>query len=200
MNTKKHNNELMWNIFITDGSDKSFTTIYNYYVDKLYSYGTYLGFDSEICKDAIQDVFLKLYSSRQSISNVSNPASFLFQSLRNRLIDIARKNKNEYNIDQSHSSFNIDITVLDDIIDRERAYILKEKVTSMLNSLSDTQREAIYLRYISGLEYSEISKKLNIKPESARKLMHRAIKVLREQNIEQATEATLLGIIIILSL
>ena len=175
----------MWNNFKTDGSDKSFTTIYNYYVDKLYSYGTYLGFDSEMCKDAIQDVFMKMYSSKDNISNLSNPASFLFLSLKNRLIDIARKNKNEFDIDQSHGSFTIDVTVLDDIIDRERADILKEKVASMLNSLSDTQREAIYLRYISGLEYSEISKKLNIKPESARKLMHRAIKVLREQNIEQ---------------
>ena len=200
MKIQKHKIEHIWHNLMSDGTDRSFNIIYNYYVDKLYSYGLYLGFDSETCKDAIQDVFMKLYSSRHSISNISNPESFLFQSLKNRLIDIARKNKNEFNIDQSHGAFAIEITILDDIIDRERANILKEKVTSMLNKLSDNQREAVYLRYISEMEYSEISKKLNIKPESARKLMHRAIKALREQNIKEVTEATLLGIIIILSL
>ena len=200
MKVQIHNNKHIWHNLMSDGTDKSFNIIYNYYVDKLYSYGLYLGFDSETCKDAIQDVFMKLYSSRHSISNISNQESFLFRSLKNRLIDIARKNKNELDIDQSHGAFAIEVTILDDIIDRERANILKEKVTSMLNNLSDTQREAVYLRYISEMEYSEISKKLNIKPESARKLMHRAIKALREQNIEEISEATLFSIIIILSL
>lgn len=200
MRIQKHNNEHIWHNLMSDDTDKSFSIIYNFYVDKLYSYGIYLGFDSETCKDAVQDVFIKLYSSRHSINNISNPASFLFQSLKNRLIDIARKNKNEFDIDQLHGALAIEVTILDDIIDREREIILKEKVASMLNNLSDTQREAVYMRYISEMEYSEISEKLDIKPESARKLMHRAIKALREQSIEEVAEATLLVIIIIFSL
>ena len=98
MNPKEHNNNRVWKQFLIDGSDKSFSTIYSYYVDKLYSYGISLGFDSEICKDAIQDLFMKIYSSRTIIDNISNPASFLFQSFKNRLIDIARKNKNEFDV------------------------------------------------------------------------------------------------------
>lgn len=181
MNPKEHNNDTVWKQFLIDGSDKSFTIIYNYYVDKLYSYGIYLGYDSEICKDAFQDVFIKIYSLRLDISHISNPAWFLFQSFKNRLIDITRKTKNEYNIDISHNSFTLDVTVLDDIIDKERA--------DMLNNISDTQRVAVYLRYIAEMNYSEISDKLNIKQESARKLIYRAIKSLKEQNIEELSGA-----------
>lgn len=200
MNFQGQDIENVWHKLMSDDTDKSFIIIYNYYIDKLYSYGRYLGFDSEMCKDAIQDVFIKLYTIRHSKRKISNPTSFLFQSLKNRLIDITRKNKNEYNIEILNKSHTIDITVLDDIIDRERASIIKEKVISMLSTLTETQREAVFLRYISEMDYSEISERLNIKPESARKLMHRAIKTLREQNIGETPEATLLSIFIILSI
>lgn len=198
MTIKKHDNDIMWKQFLIDGSDKSFSTIYSYYVDKLYSYGISLGFDSEICKDAIQDVFMKIYSSRTIIDNISNPASFLFQSFKNRLIDIARKNKNEFDIDISHIPFTVDVTILDDIIDKERSEILKTKVRNILDNLSDTQREAVYLRYIAEMDYSEISDRLNIKQESARKLIYRAIKSLREQNFEELSEVTLIVIMLLL--
>lgn len=198
MNPKEHNNNRVWKQFLIDGSDKLFSTIYSYYVDKLYSYGISLGFDSEICKDAIQDVFMKIYSSRTIIDNISNPASFLFQSFKNRLIDIARKNKNEFDIDISHIPFTVDVTILDDIIDKERSEILKTKVRNILDNLSDTQREAVYLRYIAEMDYSEISDRLNIKQESARKLIYRAIKSLREQNFEELSEVTLIVIMLLL--
>ena len=73
---------------------------------------------------------------------------------------------------------------------KERADMLKAKVKDMLDNISNTQREAVYLRYIAEMNYSEISDKLNIKQESARKLIYRAIKSLKEQNIEELSGAT----------
>ena len=45
---------------ITNGNETSFATLYSKYVDVLFSYGVGLGYEREIIKDAIQDVFLKL--------------------------------------------------------------------------------------------------------------------------------------------
>lgn len=192
MNIEESNhNKLLWNSFLSEGSDNSLSELYNYYVDKLYSYGIYLGFNSEMCKDAIQDVFIKLHTTRFKLGQLSSPSSFLFRSFKNRLIDLSRRNRNEIDFDISQISFAIDITILDAIVDKERAVILKEKLDIMLNKLSENQREIIYLRYIDGMTYVDISNKLNIKEDSARKLTYRAIKELRAQASSELPNTTL---------
>ena len=84
-----------WAYFIDRGDDASFSEIYNKVVDDLFAYGISLGFQRESCKDAIQDVFIKIYLSRKSLSHIHNITPYIFRSFKNRLIDIARKDKFE---------------------------------------------------------------------------------------------------------
>lgn len=187
-----------WNIFLKTGDKKSFSIIYDHYVDILYSYGLHLGFEEEVCKDAIQDVFYKLYTSHEKLEHVKNHTAYLFRSLRNRLIDLIRREKRTDNIEQIGEKFSINVTVLDDIIDTETANLLKEKVENMLKKLSGQQREAVYMRYMLELEYKEISDLLEIKPESARKLIYRAMEKLREQ-IKSENSENMFFIVILLT-
>ena len=60
-------NDINWKQFIEKGDETSFSTLYNRYVDDLFSYGMSLGFQKETCKDAIQDTFYKLYISRAKL-------------------------------------------------------------------------------------------------------------------------------------
>lgn len=186
----------LWARFIKHRDDHSFSVIYNSHIDKLYSYGIHLGFHSEACKDAIQDVFYKLYVSGENLSKVNNIAAYLFISLKNRLIDMSREDSKMQKVELIDQSFSIDVTILDNIIDAEKAVVLKNRVEELLKSLSPQQREAVYLRYMQGLNYNEISELLNINPDSARKLMFRAMKKLREQSSEYSKAQ----IILILSL
>ena len=178
------NMDKLWQKFLKYGDDHSFSLIYNSHIDKLYSYGIHLGFHSELCKDAIQDVFYKLYLSSENLSGVNNIAAYLFTSLKNRLIDMSRKDSRIQKVELINQSFSIDVTILDDIIDAEKAVLLKNKVDELLASLTPQQREAVYLRYMHDLNYTEISELLDINPDSARKLMFRAMKKLREQTAD----------------
>lgn len=178
------NMDKLWQKFLKYGDDHSFSLIYNSHIDKLYSYGIHLGFHSEVCKDAIQDVFYKLYISSENLNGVNNIAAYLFTSLKNRLIDISRKDSKIQKVELINQSFSIDVTILDDIIDAEKAVLLKSKVEELLASLTPQQREAVYLRYMHDLNYNEISELLDINPDSARKLMFRAMKKLREQTAD----------------
>lgn len=57
----------------------------------------------------------------------------------------------------------------------------KEKaLVKALGELSDRQREIIYLKYECGMNYEEICSIMNIKNDSARKLVFRAIRSLRD--------------------
>lgn len=189
-----------WQRFLKYGDDHSFSLIYNSHIDKLYSYGIHLGFHGEICKDAIQDVFYKLYLSSENLSNINNIAAYLFRSLKNRLIDISRKDSRTQSIDFIDQSFSINVTVLDNIIDVEKANLLKNKIEELLKILTPQQREAVYLRYMHELNYTEISELLDINPDSARKLMFRAMKRLREQTADYPKAQILLVLSLITSL
>ncbi len=177
------NTDLMWQKFINERDDTSFSLVYNTYVEALYAYGIHLGFRDELCKDAIQDVFYNIYVKKSELKKVKNPTAYLFKSCKYRLIDLARKEAKIENIDSFDDSFTLDITVLENIIDAEESILLKNKVEKLLECLSGQQREAVYMKYMLGLGYDEISEILQINPDSVRKLMYRSMEKIR-QNID----------------
>lgn len=174
-----------WRNFLERGDNSSFSALYNNFVEDLVSYGVGLGFETETCKDAIQDVFYKIYISKSKLSHVENVAAYIFKSFKYRLIDFTRKNKTEdhsrFTNELATESFAIQVTVLDSITSNEKAQLLQQKVTSLLNSLTANQREVVYLRYMVGLSYKEIADILGINEASARKLLYRTMEKMRQQ-------------------
>lgn len=177
--------DLSWRSFVEEGDEPSFSIIYNNHVDDLYSYGISLGFQKEMCKDAIQDTFYKLYISRNNLQSIKNITAYIFKSFKHRLIDLSRKNIKEETLDSFTEFFTVQVTVLDNIIDSENAEILKKKVSSLLDGLTANQREVVYLKYMIGLEHKEIADILDIREESARKLLYRTMEKLRQQVSEE---------------
>lgn len=164
-----------------DGDDES-GLLYNKYVKDLFSYGISLGFPREICMDAIHDVFCKLYYLKdENIATIKNVKHYLFASLKNRLLDIYKKNKN-LNIaeDLGEMPFEIEVSVLDAMIDEEDRDLIIKKVESLMNCLTERQKEAIYLRYIQEMDYEEIASLLNMTTKSSRMLVFRAMEKMRD--------------------
>lgn len=158
----------------------AFSAIYKAHVDSLYSYGIGLGYSHDACLDAIQDVFYKLYCQKFLV-NVDNIRFYLLRSLKNRLIDMQKATKKEItHHDIGGLPFSVEVSVKDHVVDREDEELIKNKVETLLNLLTDRQREAIYLRYMQELEYEEIGKLLNMSAESVRKLVHRGIEKIRQ--------------------
>lgn len=168
---------------IVDGQEASYACLYNKYVKDLFSYGMGLGFEREVIKDAIQDVFLKLLSNTKILKEVTNVKFYLLRSLKNRLLDI-HKNKIIYNeIDAEGLEFSIKVSVLDDLIEKEDREILEHRIQNLLSNLTNRQREAISLRYMHEMEYEEIALLLEMTPKATRKLVSRAMERLRDQNL-----------------
>lgn len=172
--------DVSWGNFVEKGDESSFSIIYNTHADDLYSYGINLGFQEEMCKDAIQDTFYKLYVSKDNLIHIKNITGYIFKSFKHRLIDLSRKNIRKETLESVADSFTVQVTVLDNIIDSEKAEILRKKVASLLNELTPNQREVVYLKYMIGLEHKEIADLLDIREESARKLLYRTMEKLRQ--------------------
>ncbi len=179
-NTKE--DQTLLQIFLS-GDNNGFSGIYKKYVNELFAYGMGLGFDKEIVKDAIQDVFYKFYESKKHLNNVNNLKYYLFRMLKNLLLDIYRSKIYVSDITTSDLSFSIKTTVLDDMITEEERFALQTRIDKLLETLTSRQREAIYLRFIQEMEYEEIGELLNMTPQACRKLVSRAIKRMREEKI-----------------
>lgn len=164
---------------------KDIASVYTQYVEDLFTYGCYLGFEPEVVKDAIHDVFVKIATDNSRLENVSNIKFYLFRSLKNRLLDI-HKNQKEHikieNIDFTHEiPFKIPVNVEQIIIEKEEQLQIKAEIEQMLNILTPRQREIIYLRYVQEYDYPQIAELLQITVHGCRKLVSKAVLILREK-------------------
>ena len=165
------------------GDDDAYTVIYHTYAKELYSYGKGLGFDHEILKDAIQDLFFKILCKRKMLAEVTNLKYYLFRALKNSLLNMARSNDFSHEELGNESSFPIYITVLDRLIEDEERVSLEKRIQDLLSCLTRRQKEAVYLRFINEMSYDEIAGLLNMTPPSAKNLISRAIERMRKENV-----------------
>jgi RNA polymerase sigma factor (sigma-70 family) len=162
---------------------------YNEYLDTLYSYALHLGFDEQTAMDAIHDIFYKLCTHHSSLNEINNLKSYLLKSLRNRLIDLKRINKEDdsYFTSQDETQevhpFQLYVTIEDELIMKEDAEEIRQKVENVLNRLSDHQREIVYLRYIRELSYEEIAEIMHISVAACRNLISKSIARLKELSL-----------------
>lgn len=170
------------------GDRAAFESVYYTYIDELLSYALSLGFEREEIKDAIQDIFFKVYINRKQIAIVDNLKYYLFRSLKNRLLDILKTRRMQTSDITTipELTFSIQACVLEDLIEDEDRLVIQNKVKNLLNILTDKQREAVYLRYMHEMSFNEIAEMLDITPKSAQKLVSRALERMKDYGIPLA--------------
>lgn len=158
-----------------------YTRIYTTYVNDLFSYGKAFGFNDEELMDAIHDVFLHIMNISLPKNKEKHLKFYLLCSLKNRLISMKRRLIIYENIEEINEyTFSLQVTELDLLEEKEEKEHIKNLIEEMLQTLTDRQREAIYLRFMQELEYEQIAKLLGMTPKGVRKLIYRAINHIRD--------------------
>lgn len=159
---------------------KKIENIYKKYVDDLYSYGLYLGFNNDSVMDAIHNVFQKLLFNKH-FNYEDNTKPYLLKSVRNELINEYKRSKKYIDQDMvpEELPFNLDVNIEDLLFEEEFKIHLKNKINSVLKDLTPRQREIVYLRYTQDYSYQKISEILSITVPACRNLMLKALKHLR---------------------
>lgn len=165
------------------------SSIYKDHLDALYAYALHLGFDEQTAMDAIHDLFYKLCIRDTSIDNLENLRFYLFRSLRNRLIDIRRSQRDFTGLQVGEQEagcdlpFHMQVTVEDEMIMKEEQDEIRRKIEKVLSGLTCRQREIIFLRYIHEYSYEEIASIMQISVESCRNLLSRTFTRLKESHL-----------------
>ena len=175
-----NNNPHLWQNFLR-GDKSALSEIFLSVHDDLFRYGLKLTGDENLVKDAIQDLFLKLWKNRSNLKPVENFNPYLFKALRHHIIDnlelqgIASPFENE-----QENAVSIIYSVEDFLINEQVTEETRQKVIAALNKLMPRQREVIYLRYFEGLNFETIASIMNINIQSVRNTLHRGLVALRD--------------------
>lgn len=128
-------------------------------------------------EDIIQDVALKLFSGADRYSPINNVAGFVYHSIKNKIIDIMRMNKQvSSNADEAKL---IEFTeLLYDGPDNFYSEQMKDDLKKTIMGLKPDYRDIIIAIDFEGYTYKEISSETGIPQGTLMSRRHRAISLL----------------------
>lgn len=174
-NTSDHN---LWMNFI-NGNDDCFEVLYKKYADVLFRYGIQFTSNGDIVKDAIHDVFVKLYNDRQHLKAEANIKFYLFTCLKNRLYNLLKRDLFFDKIDLEEAEF-LDPGAEELVTNALSQKEMQRTVRFVLDLLTDRQREIIYYRYIEELSIEEIAALTEMNYQSVQNSIQRSLKRIRD--------------------
>lgn len=170
----------IWKSF-KQGDKEAYSAIYSTYFNNLYEYGMRIAGEKELVKDSIHDLFVKLWTNRSRLAEISNIKSYLLVSIRSTIYNKLEQNKRMVP-GQPEDDQGFELT-----FSAESAYIRKEaeseqtrKIMEAMNQLTYRQKEVIYLRYFEELDYNQVALIMNISVKSTYKLTARGLDMLRQ--------------------
>jgi RNA polymerase sigma-70 factor (ECF subfamily) len=161
------------------GDENAFQAIFLHFHKELFQYGYKIVSNKSLVDDTIQELFLELWQSRERIALPLSIKSYLFRSLRYKLIR-ALKNEIRFSNLDDNSSNSIDFSYESTLVQQEAQLEIQQKMLQQIKLLSPRQQEALYLRYYVKLSYQEISKIMKISSQAVTNLVFKSVKKLRE--------------------
>ena len=176
-----HDNELWYSY--KAGDVKALEGLYEKYYTPLTNYGFKFTPDNISIEESIQDLFRKLWRNRERMALPAAVKQYFYLSFRRILL---RKleyspSRHEEELAGEHIPFNLALTCEHPLIRQERIAALAAKANILPGTLSNRQREAVFLKYYEDLSYDQISEIMHLHIGGAYKLIYRALERLREQ-------------------
>lgn len=142
-----------------------------------------------VAEELAQEVFLRVYRSRQSYEASAKFTTWLYRIATNLAINHKRDSKHErpeitVSVDarneetgQSFDLADTSLTAEQHLVRRERLLAIRERVLA----LPDKQRTAVLMHKYQGMDYREIAAVLKVSESATKSLLFRAYETLREQ-------------------
>jgi len=158
---KNTNSNIEFVRLLTKGDMAAFDILYNKYCHKLHAFALIYLKQEEDAEEIVQNVFVKIWNSRNKIDIYTSFESFLFTITYNSTMSLLRKRMTEIKSRAYLKSIQ-QFEVSSHIIDEMQFNELKNKVQSLLEQITPRQKEIFLLSREEGLTHKEIATKLKI--------------------------------------
>lgn len=177
--------EQLWSEF-QHGNEQAFALLYDRYFSLLYNYASKFTADKDLIKDAIHDLFIRLWERRNAEKEVSAPKFYLLRAIRHRVFNaLAEKKKLVHAQEQlTEDRFEFVLPHESLLISHQISQEQQEHIVRALNSLTDRQKEAIFLRFYNNLSYEEIAAVMDVHVDSCYNLVSKALSLLKKNVVK----------------
>ena len=133
--------------------------------------------NKEEAEDLVQDVFLRLWTQRDTLPDIQNAEAYCVRLIQRRFLDLRRSRHTE-------TSLPADITLLpsgEDLYHEAEMRDHAEQARKLIDELPTNQRQVIILRDIEDHAYDDIAQKTGLTQVNVRALLSRARRTIREK-------------------
>lgn len=154
-----------------------FCNIWMPYADRFYRAAYYLLESESDAEDAVQELYLKLWSARSSLKDVRNPSAYGLSMLKNICIDRIRR-RSACQTEPLEKAPPVEDGPSQNPIEARDTlrFLLNE-----MEKLPQKQRDVLKMRVMDRLEYEDISKRTGLSQVHVRVLVAAARKTLKSK-------------------
>ncbi|MCZ2482301.1 sigma-70 family RNA polymerase sigma factor [Aquirufa nivalisilvae] len=171
----------VWDQF-RNGNHQAFTSLYQHFVQPLYSYSMGITSDKELIKDCLHDLFVELWRNHASLGPTTSVKFYLMASIKRKLV---RHLDGQLKNAQHHANYYLETADRDNsqeyrMIRMEDELATNKQLSQCLLKLSKRQREAISLKFYHNMDTDQISQSMKINPQSVYNLIFGALRQMKE--------------------
>lgn len=179
--------ELLQNV--STGSTEAFRRLYYLWEPALSSYLFQVTKSKELTSEIVQDVFLKIWMTRETLHEIKNFKAYLFVISKNQAINALKKSIVEL---EKFKIFAENPHLYEDEVDEKKEYQYS-LIDEAIDQLPARQKEVFLMHRYDRMTYQEIADRLGIGKESVKSHLSIGIKAVKS-NLQSKISLILLFI------
>ena len=164
-------------LLVRQGNQSAFTTLYKNYWRQVYNFCRLYLIDKNAIEEVVQEVFVKVWESRDFIREDDSFKGLLFIITRNLVFNQHRKNVNEDFYKMTILAAMEDSYNMEEEIDARN---LSEYIDQLIAELPPRRKEIFNLSRKEHLSYKEIAQQLNLSEKTVEHQISEALKYLKQ--------------------
>ncbi len=173
---------------VAAGDDVAFDYLVEKYRRQMVSFMHRMTRNQAVAEELAQEVFLRVYRSRQSYAASAKFTTWLYRIATNLAVNHARDTKHErpentVNLDEPNADTGMTMDVADGSLNAEQTILRKERLAAIrrqVEALPERQRTAVIMHKYQNMDYKQIAAVLKLSESATKSLLFRAYETLRE--------------------
>jgi RNA polymerase sigma-70 factor (ECF subfamily) len=173
---------------VAAGDDTAFDYLVEKYRRSMISFMYRMTHNQAVAEELAQEVFLRVYRSRQSYAASAKFTTWLYRIATNLAVNHARDTKHErpenvVNIDEPDTDTGLTVDVADSGLNAEQSILRRERLAAIrrqVDALPERQRMAVIMHKYQNMDYKQIAEVLKLSESATKSLLFRAYETLRE--------------------
>ena len=157
----------------SEGDENAFRQLFDYYYPRTRVFFSKYTRNIEDARDLAQNIFVKLWTLRNTLPDLISFPAYLYRICRNSAIDYARKHRIMLDIEENFAETD---SLDEDYFARE----MRSRMESRIAQMPEKRRRVIMMSRIEGKSNEEIADEMGITKKTVENHLNAALKELRK--------------------